>query len=203
MCYSKSANRRLSSPLVSPRSPDMLATTANPLAIRFLIVATGALFLAVSPALALTDFNGDWVLDLRASSSPEAVLKRLGASWIERQLGGAVQMQATYKQTPDLLTVTLSGPAFRRTDVMRINNRPETKEDSRTGRYTIRTFWDGNGTQLNSVIDFRTKDSRDAQLLIVRELADGGKTLTLNGTLKVAGEPQTYTLRRVWRRRTS
>lgn len=181
----------------------MLATTANPLAIRFLIVATGALFLAVSPALALTDFNGDWVLDLRASSSPEAVLKRLGASWIERQLGDVVQMQATYKQTPDLLTVTLSAPAFRRTDVMRINNQPETKESSRTGRYTIRTFWDGNGTQLNSVIDFRTKDSRDAQLLIVRELADGGKTLTLNGTLKVAGEPQTYTLRRVWRRRTS
>ena len=181
----------------------MLATTANPLAIRFLIVATGALFLAVSPALALTDFNGDWVLDLRASSSPEAVLKRLGASWIERQLGDVVQMQATYKQTPDLLTVTLNAPAFRRTDVMRINNRPETKQDSRTGRYTIRTFWDGNGTQLNSVIDFRTKDSRDAQLLIVRELADGGKTLTLNGTLKVAGEPQTYTLRRVWRRRTS
>ncbi|MBV8100711.1 MAG: hypothetical protein JOZ31_16310 [Verrucomicrobia bacterium] len=85
----------------------------------------------------------------------------------------------------------------------RIRHRPETKEDSRTGRYTIRTFWAGNGTQLNSAIDFRTKDSRDAQLIIVRQLADGGKTLTLNGTLKVAGEPQTYTLRRVWRRRAS
>ena len=72
----------------------------------------------------------------------------------------------------------------------RIRHRPETKEDSRTGRYTIRTFWAGNGTQLNSAIDFRTKDSRDAQLIIVRQLADGGKTLTLNGTLKVAGEPQ-------------
>ena len=156
-----------------------------------------------APALALTDFNGNWVLDLGASSSPEAVLKRLGASWIERQLGSIVQMQATYKQTPDVLTVTLSAPGFQRTDVMQINNRPETKEDSVTGRYTIRTFWAGNGTQLNSAIDFRTKDSRDAQLIIVRELADGGKTLTLNGTLKVAGEPKTYTLRRVWRRRSS
>jgi hypothetical protein len=131
----------------------------NTLAMRFLLVAAGALFFAVAPAFALTDFNGHWVLDLRASSSPETILKRLGASWIERQLGGVVQLQATYKQTPDLLTVTLKGPAF------------------------------------------RTKESRDAQLTIVRELADGGKTLTLNGTLKVAGDSHTYTLRRIWRRR--
>ena len=173
----------------------------NTLAMRFLFLAAAALFFPVAPALALTDFNGHWVLDLSASSSPETVLKRLGASWIERQLGGAVQLQATYQQTPDLLTVTLKGPAFRRIDVMHINNRPETKEESRTGKYTIRTFWAGNGTQLNSVIAFRTKESRDAQLTIVRELAGGGKTLTLNGTLKVAGDSHTYTLRRIWRRR--
>ena len=173
----------------------------NTLAMRFLFLAAAALFFPVAPALALTDFNGHWVLDLSASSSPETVLKRLGASWIERQLGGAVQLQATYQQTPDLLTVTLKGPAFRRIDVMHINNRLETKEESRTGKYTIRTFWAGNGTQLNSVIAFRTKESRDAQLTIVRELAGGGKTLTLNGTLKVAGDSHTYTLRRIWRRR--
>jgi hypothetical protein len=170
--------------------------------IHWLLVVAGTVFLSVS-AFGLTDFNGNWVLDLRASSTPDPILKRLGASWIERQLGGVVQLQATYKQTPDVLTVSLKGPGFRRTDVMQINNQPETKEDSRTGRYTIRTFWVGNGTQLNSVIAFRTKDSRDAQFTIVRQLADGGKTLTLNGTLKVAGESQTHTLRRVWRKRTS
>ena len=171
--------------------------------IRSLLIAAGAVLCLVSPALGTTDFNGNWVLDLRASSSPEAVLKRLGATWIERQLGGSVQLQATYTQTPAVLTVTLRGPAFRRTDVMRIDNQPETKGDSRTGQYTIRTFWAGNGTQLNSAIAFRTKDSRDAHLTIVREIADGGKTLTLRGTLKVAGESETWTLRRVWRRRTS
>src|SRR5215831_7799193 len=42
----------------------------------------------------------------------------------------AVKMQATYKQTPDLLTVMLKGPGFRRTDAMPINNQPETKEGS-------------------------------------------------------------------------
>ena len=169
---------------------------------RWLLVVAGTLLLSVS-AFGLADFNGIWVVGLRASSSPDPVLKRLGASWIERQLGGVVQLQATYKQTPDLLTVTLRGPGFKRTDVMQINNQAEPKEDSRTGGYTIRTFWFGNGTQLNSVIAFRTKDSRDAHLTIVRQLADGGKTLTLNGTLKIAGESQTHTLRRVWRKRTS
>jgi hypothetical protein len=177
--------------------------TTNSLPTRALLVAAGTLLLAVSPAFARADFNGEWVVDLRASTSPDAVMKRLGASWIERQLGGAVQLQATYKQTPDLLTVTLKGPGFRRTDVMPINNQPEAKEDSRNGKYTIRTFWAGNGTQLNSAISFRTKDSRDAQLIIIRQLADGGKTLTLTGTLKIAGESQTHALRRVWRRRTS
>ena len=167
--------------------------------LRSLLVIASILLLSVS-AFARSDFNGEWMLDLRSSSSPDAVLKRLGASWIERQLGGVVQLQATYKQTPDVLTVTLKGPGFRRTDVMQINNKPETKEDSRTGRYTIRTFWAGNGTQLNSAISFRTKDSRDAQFTIVRQLADSGRTLTLSGTLKVAGDSQTHSLRRVWRK---
>ena len=169
---------------------------------RILLLVASSALMSVS-AFALADFNGKWELDLRASGSPDPILKRLGASWIERQLGGSVKLQATYTQTAELLTVTLRAPAFNRTDVMRIDNKPETKEDGRTGRYTIRTFWAGNGTQLTSAITFRTKDSRDAQLMIVRELADGGKTLTLSGTLKIAGEPKTYHLRRVWRRRPS
>lgn len=168
---------------------------------RSLLVVTGLFFLLLSSAAGSTDFSGKWVLDLRSSSSPEPALKRLGASWVERTLGSSLQLESTYTQTRHLLTVHLRGPAFSRTDVMRIDNKPETKEDSRTGRYTIRTFWSANGTQLVSTISLRTKDSRDAQIIIVRELADEGKTLVLTGTLKVTGESGTYTVRRVWRKR--
>ena len=168
---------------------------------RSLLVVTGLFFLLLSSAAGSTDFSGKWVLDLRSSSSPEPVLKRLGASWVERTLGSSLQLELTCTQTRHLLTVHLRGPAFNRTDVMRIDNKPETKEDSRTGRYTIRTFWSANGTQLVSTISLRTKDSRDAQIIIVRELADEGKTLVLTGTLKVTGESGTYTVRRVWRKR--
>jgi hypothetical protein len=86
---------------------------------------------------------------------------------------------------------------------MRIDNKPETKEEARTGRYTIRNFWSGDGKQLISAVSLRTKDSHDGQFTIVRELADGGKTLILTGTLKVTGEPGTWTVRRVWRKRAS
>jgi hypothetical protein len=84
---------------------------------------------------------------------------------------------------------------------MRTDNQPETKEEARTGRYTIRTWWSGHGKQLVSAVSLRTKDSRDAQLTIVRELADGGKTLILTGTLKITGDAGTWTVRRVWRKR--
>jgi hypothetical protein len=167
---------------------------------RLLLVITGFFWL-VSGAAGSTDLSGAWVLDLRASSSPEPILKRLGASWVERTLGSSLQLQSTYIQTPHLLTVHIRGPAFNRTDVMRIDNKPETKEESRTGRYTIRTFWSADGTQLISAVSLRTKDSRAAQFTIVRELADGGKTLILTGTLKITGESGTYTVRRVWRKR--
>ena len=171
--------------------------------IRSLLIAAGALLLAVSPAFARTDFSGNWDLDLRASSSPDAVLKRLGASWVERQFGGSLKLQATYIQTPHLLTVHLRGVGFRRSDKLPIDNKPESQQYSLLGRYTIRTFWAANGAQLVSDVSLHTKDGRAAQVTIVRELSDGGKTLILSGTLKVVGESQTWTLRRVWRKRAS
>ena len=170
---------------------------------RLSLVAASTILLSVPYALGLTDFSGRWVLDLRSSSSPEPILKRLGASWVERTLGSSLQLESTYTQTPHLLTVHIRGPAFNRTDVMRIDNKPETKEEARTGRYTIRNFWSGDGKQLISAVSLRTKDSHDGQFTIVRELADGGKTLILTGTLKVTGEPGTWTVRRVWRKRAS
>ena len=181
----------------------MRGMTATFSPMRLLLAAAGAVLLSVSHAFGLTDFSGTWVLDLRSSSSPDPILKRLGASWIERQLGGSLPLESTYIQTPDLLTVHLRGPGFRRTDLMRINNQPETKEDPYLGRYTIRTWRSGHGTQLVSAVSLRTKDLHDAQLTIVSELADRGKTLILIGTLKITGESGTWTLRRVWRKRTS
>jgi len=52
---------------------------------RLLLTAGNMLLFLVSTAFCFADFSGEWVLDLRASSSPDAMLKRLGASWVERK----------------------------------------------------------------------------------------------------------------------
>jgi hypothetical protein len=148
----------------------------------------------------MADFSGKWVLDLGASSSPHAMLKRLGASWAERRFGGSLEMQATYNQTPQLLTIDRRGFGFQKTDVLRLDGTPETQDDSLLERYTIRTFWSEDGTQLTSDISFRTKDSRDAEMIVVRKLSDEGKTLIWSSTLKIAGESESWTLRHVWRK---
>jgi hypothetical protein len=181
----------------------MLETTKASFTKRLLLATACTLLSMGSPAFSSTDFSGTWVLELRASSPLDAIFKRLGASWIERRFVDSVPLQATYTQTPRLLTIKLRGSGFLRTDIMRIDNKPERKEDSLFGRYTMRTFWSRDETQLVSAISLRTKDSRDGQMTIVRELTDGGKTLILSGTLTITGESNSWTLWRVWRKQIS
>jgi hypothetical protein len=167
-----------------------------------LTTASTLLFL-VSTAFGFADFGGKWVLDLGASSSPHGMLKRLGASWVERRFGGSIGMEATYTQTPQSITVDRRGFGFRKTDVIRTDNTLQIEQDPLLGRYTIRTHWSENGTKLISDISFRTKDSRDAEMTVFRELVDGGKTLIWSSILKITGESGSWTLRRVWRKRGS
>ena len=63
--------------------------------------------------LASVNFNGTWVLDLKASDSPEPMLKRMGVSALERKLAASTRLESTYSQSGNLLTITTRGPAFR------------------------------------------------------------------------------------------
>jgi hypothetical protein len=56
---------------------------------RLLLTAASTLLFLVSTAFGSVDFSGKWELDLGASSTPHAMLKRLGASWVERRFGNA------------------------------------------------------------------------------------------------------------------
>jgi len=67
----------------------------------------------------------------------------------------------------------------------------------------MRTFWSRDEAQLAAAISLRTKDYRDGQMTIVRELTDGGKTLILSGTLTIIGESRSWALWRVWRKQIS
>ena len=52
--------------------------------------------------LASVNFNGTWVLDLKASDSPEPMLKRMGVSALERKLAASTRLESTYSQSGNL-----------------------------------------------------------------------------------------------------
>jgi hypothetical protein len=105
---------------------------------------------------ASVNFNGTWVLDLKASDSPEPMMKRMGASVLERKLATSTKLESIYSQSGNLLTITTRGPGFSRTEHLRLDGHPETKTEKRTGPYTIRTLWAHHGKELISTSTFRT-----------------------------------------------
>jgi len=107
---------------------------------RALLAATIVVLLPVCYALGSTDLSGKWVLDLHASSSSDPMLKRLGVPWIERKLAASIKLESTYTQSPSLLTIHTHGPAFSRTELIRLDNKPETKTEALTGDYTRFAF---------------------------------------------------------------
>jgi hypothetical protein len=153
------------------------------------------------PGLASVNFNGTWVLDLKASGSPESMLKRMGVSALERKLAASTKLESIYSQSGNLLTITTRGPAFSRTEHLRLDGHPETKTEKQTGPYTIRTSWSQHGKELISTSTFRTKNGKNAELIVTRKLTDGGNTLVLSQTLKIEGEPQEPVVHRIWRRK--
>jgi hypothetical protein len=170
---------------------------------RLLIAAFITLLSLALSGFASVNFNGTWVLDLKASDSPEPMMKRMGVSVFERKIAASTKLEATYNQSGDLLTITTRGPAFLRTERLRLDGHPETKTEKHTGPYTIRTSWAHHGKELISTSTFRTKNGRNAELIVARKLIDGGKTLVLSQRLKVEGEPPEPVLRRIWRRKAS
>lgn len=168
---------------------------------RLCLVVCAFWFGCILAGVAAVDFNGTWVVDLKASDSPEPILKRLGASWFQRKLAPSVKVEATYRQTKDRLTIVTRAPAFSRNEELWLDGRSVTKTESLTGPYTERTFWSADGTRLISISAFRTKDGKDARLRVARQLGDHGSALLLSETLDVAGEPPQPVIRRIWHRK--
>src|ERR1700722_14665470 len=133
---------------------------------RLLASALGVLFLIVCSSAASTDFSGTWVLDLKASTSPDGLLKRLQISSIHRRLASHMKLKAVYRQTPDLLVVISRASGFSRTEQLHFNGPPESRSEAMTGSYTIQTRWSADGAKLITTYHFRLKDGKKASLVI-------------------------------------
>jgi hypothetical protein len=165
---------------------------------RFLASVLTGFFLIVCSSAASTNFSGTWTLDLKASTSPDSVLKRLEIPPIQRRLAARMKIQAIYRQLPDQLVIVARGSGFSRTERLLFNRPPESRTEQMTGTYTIQTRWSADDTQLISTYNFRLKDGKNASLVIKRKLTDSGTTIVLDQTMRVEGEPQKWEVQRIW-----
>jgi hypothetical protein len=162
----------------------------------------GVLCLAwMTSGIGAVDFSGTWVLDLKASDSPDPMTRRLGVSGLQRGLMNSAKLVSTYTQTQDELTIVSRAPGFSRTEQFRLDGQPESKTEAQTGPYTIRTSWSEDGMQLVSTSTFKTKDGKNATLRVTRRLTNGGQTLVLTQTLQVEGESPPVVIHRLWRKK--
>src|SRR6476469_3190408 len=120
------------------------------------------LLLIVGSCFASADFSGTWAIDLKASTSPDALLKRLQIPLIQRRLAASLRIKAVYRQSQDLLTVDARGPGFSRTEQIHFNKPPVSRNEQITGPYTIESRWSGDRSQLITTYEFRTKDGKKA-----------------------------------------
>ena len=167
---------------------------------RLLASALCVVLLIVCSSAASTDFTGTWALDLKASTSPDSLLKRLEIPLVQRRLAARIKLEAVYRQSPNLLAIISRGPGFSRTEQIQLNGSPESRTEAMTGPYTIQTRWSADGAQLIATYHFRVKDGKNASLVIDRKLTDAGTTLVQNGTMRVEGEPQKWLVQRIWRK---
>jgi hypothetical protein len=167
---------------------------------RLLAFALGVLSLIVCSSAASTNFSGTWDLDLKASTSPDLLLKRLQISSIHRRFANRMKLKAVYRQTPNLLVIISRGSGFSRTEELHLNGPAESRTEAMTGSYTIQTHWSTDGAQLITTYNFRLKDGKKAKLFIKRKVTDAGSTLVLDETMRVEGERQNWTVQRIWRK---
>jgi hypothetical protein len=58
------------------------------------------------------NLTGAWTLDLKASTSLEALMTRMGASFLERKYAAWTTLTAALHQTENVLTIDARGPGF-------------------------------------------------------------------------------------------
>ncbi len=167
---------------------------------RLLAAVFSGLFFIVGSCFASADFSGTWAIDLKASTSPDALLKRLQIPLIQRRLAASLRIKAVYRQSQDLLIVDARGPGLSRTEQIHFDKPPENRTEKITGPYTISHAGSGDRSQSITTYKFRTKDGKKAILITKRKLTDVGETLILDGTMQVEGEVQKWEVRRVWRK---
>ena len=148
------------------------------------------------------NFSGTWTLDLGASTSLEPLMTQIGASLLDRKYATRTKLKATLQQTDDVLTVATRGPGFALDQTLYLDGRNDPSSLQLLGAISVnaKTVWSKDYKQLVETHRIRTKQGKDGQLIIRRNLMDEGKTLVVAFTLKLNAEPDEISARQIWRK---
>jgi hypothetical protein len=146
------------------------------------------------------NFSGTWALDLKASTSFEALMKQIGAGFLERRYADSVKLRATLHQTEHVMTIAARGPGFALDETLYLDGRTALGKLDLLGAISLktRTAWSEDHQQLIETHLINTKQGKEGQLIIKRYLIDEGKTLVAAYTLKLNTEPTPTSAQQVW-----
>jgi hypothetical protein len=148
------------------------------------------------------NFTGAWVLDLNASTSFDALMTQIGAGFIDRKYAAHTRLKATLNQTADVLTIAARGPAFSFNQTLYLDGRNDPSYLQILGATSVnaKTVWSKDYTQIVETHHIRTKQGKDGELTIKRNLTDQGKTVEVLYTLQLEEESSPTSARQVWRK---
>jgi hypothetical protein len=148
------------------------------------------------------NFSGNWALDLKASTSFEALMTQMGANFLERRYAASVKLKATLQQTEQAVTITARGPGFAFDETLYLDGRAAPGNLDLLGATSVKTriAWSEDHQQLIEIHQINTKQGKEGQLIIKRYLIDDGKTLVAAYTLKLNAEPNQTSAQQIWRK---
>jgi hypothetical protein len=148
------------------------------------------------------NFSGAWVLDLQASTSLDALMTQIGAGFLDRKYAAHTRLRATLQQTEDVLTIAARGPGFAFNQTLYLDGRNDPSYLKILGATSVnaKTVWSKDYKNLVETHHIRTKQGRDGELIIKRNLTDQGNAVVVVYTLKLEEEPTPTSARQIWRK---
>ena len=148
------------------------------------------------------NFTGAWVLDLKSSTPLDPLMTQIGAGFLDRKYAAHTRLRATLNQTADVLTIAARGPGFSFNQTLYLDGRNDPSYLQILGATSVnaKTVWSKDYKQLVETHHIRTKQGRDGELIIKRNLAEQGNSVVVNMSLKLDEESAPTSARQIWRK---
>lgn len=140
------------------------------------------------PAAGPANFSGTWVTDMNApeGTSLNALLEAHGVPWVQRRVMDTLSVTQVITQTEKSITIQLKTAMGIETLTFTLDGVTEFQNlDKTLGKVESRSFWEKNGQVLVTVAKFKNMQGRNTAWTTRRHLADKGRTMIVDHSLKL------------------